>query len=99
MRKGVEASGVKGLACGGRSGEALRDGHQWWRWGSSLLLVESAAEMGAQIALLASLGFHLEPRYGTTRITLLLLLGALAGNFLDAAVLVHPSAACPLHTW
>lgn len=76
----------------------MRGGRHWWKWGSSLLLAESAAQLGAQIAFLASLGFHLEPRYGTTRISLLLLLGALAGNFLDAAVLVHLSF-CSVRMW
>eukprot|EP00884_Botryococcus_braunii_P018928 jgi/Botrbrau1/5719/Bobra.0071s0050.2 len=72
---------------GARRAGLMQGGAQWWRWGSSLLVVDSAPHLAAQALLLAALGLHLEPRYGSTRILLLLIIGGLAGNFLDAAAL------------
>ena len=58
---------------------------------------DSFVHLAANALLFGGLGLHLERRYGTARIVLLALICGLAGNFLDAAVMVWLSQNRDMH--
>lgn len=70
---------------GARTLPSMKDGSEFYRWFTSLLLHLDFQHIINNLVLFLLFSTHLEHKYGTWRIAVLTLLAGLGGNFLSAA--------------
>ena len=73
------------LYLGNRFAPKMNEGHNAYRWFSSLLLHRDFVQLGSNLLLFLALGLHLECRFGTRRLLLLTMVAGVGGNFFSAA--------------